>query len=170
MWNKIFKYVSIALFAVSAVLAVLFFAKDSSLLEAKLSQAEQLPNEVKVERVGEIANNWHGTILNWAIGLLLVVAGISIIVSLYRFVKSMIESRRGLITNLVSIGIIALVIILGYSFASEVIPPIMGIDKLDFEVTNVVSKSVGTGLHIMYLFFGLAIVGALYTEISKIWK
>ncbi|MEA3447821.1 MAG: hypothetical protein U9Q98_05135 [Bacteroidota bacterium] len=170
MWNKIFKYVSIALFVVSVVLAVLFFAKGSSLLEAKLTEAEQLPNEVKVEKVGEIANNWHGTILNWAIGLFLVVAGISILVSLYKFVKTMIESRRGLITNLVSIGIIALVIILGFSFASDAIPPIVGIDKLDFEVTNVMSNRIGTGLYITYLFFGLAIVGVLYTEISKMWK
>jgi MFS family permease len=170
MLNKIFKYVSIALFVAAAVLAVLFFAKDSSALEAKLIQAEQLPSEVKVERVNEIANNWHGTILNFAMGLLIVVAAISVLAALYRFVKSMIESRRGLIANLVSIGIIALVIILGYSLASEAIPPIVGIDKLDFEVNNEVSKRVGTGLYIMYLFFGLAILGAVYTEISKMWK
>lgn len=170
MWNKIFKYVAIALFVISAVLAVLFFSRDTSMLEAELAKAEQLPNEVKVEKVNEIANNWHGTILNWAMGLLIVVAGISIIGGLYKFVKTMIESRRGLIANLISIGIIALVVILGFSFASEAIPPIVGIDKLDFEVTNVISKRVGAGLHIMYFFFGLAILGAVYTEISKMWR
>ncbi|MGC9330545.1 MAG: hypothetical protein ACP5DZ_01550 [Bacteroidales bacterium] len=170
MWNKIFKFISIALFVVAVILSVLFFAKDSSFLEAELTKAEQLPNEVKIERVGEIADNWNATTLNFAIGLLLVVAGISVIAALYKFVKSMMESRKGLITSLVFIGIIVLVVILGISFASDAIPPIVGIDKLGFEVTNIMSKRVGSGLYIMYLFFGLTIVAALYTEISKMWK
>ena len=172
MLNKIFKYVSIAVFAAGAILAILFFVSknQSNRLENELAQAENLPSEAKVERVGEIADTWGGTVLNFAIGLLIVVAAIAVISGLVKFIKTMLESRKGLITNLISVGIIALVIIVGFALASSVVPNAPSLENLDFEVTNTISKRVGGGLQIMYLFFGLAIVGILYTEVSKIWR
>ncbi|MFO7879204.1 MAG: hypothetical protein ACQES0_01825 [Bacteroidota bacterium] len=172
MLNKIFKYLSMVVFAVGAILAIIFFVSNqqASRLENELEAAKNLPSEVKVERVGEIADTWGGTVLNFAIILLVVVAAIALISGLVKFVKSMIESRQGLITNLISVGIIALVIILGFSMASDVIPKAPSLENLDFEVTNTISKRVGSGLQIMYIFFGLAIFGALYTELSKIWR
>lgn len=170
MVNKIAKYLSWAIMLVSVVLAFVFFMKSSGMLEDKLAKAEQMPSEMKVEKVSEIANDWSGSVLNWAIGLLIFAAGIGVITSLVNFVKSMIETKQGLIKNLVSVGVIALIIILGFSLASETIPQWPSMDKLDFELTNDLSKRVGTVLHIMYLFLGISVIGAIYSELSKLWK
>lgn len=170
MIHKIFKYLSWALFALAAIFAVYFFVNQSSGLEDKLTQAEQLPSEVKVEKVKEIANEWNGTVLNFAIILFITAAAISLIGGLYKFIKSMIESKQGLITNLISIAVIGFVILLGFALASDIIPQFTAMEKLDFELTNALSKRVGTGLQITYIFFALAILGAVYTEVSKIWR
>lgn len=170
MLNKIAKYFSWAVMLVSVVLAFIFFTNNSGMLEDKLAKAEQMPSEMKVEKVSEIANDWSGTVLNWAIGLLIVAAGIGVITSLINFVKSMIESKQGLIRNLISVGVIVLIVILGFSLASDTIPHWPAMDKLDFELTNELSKRVGAVLHIMYLFLGISIVGAIFSEVSKLWK
>ena len=68
------------------------------------------------------------------------------------------------------IGILALVVIVGlaYVLASEVIPSFHGAEK--FNITESISKNVGTGLFATYLLGGLAIIGILYSEISKSFK
>lgn len=169
MLNKIFKYVYWALVVVSVVLAGLFFLKQSPVLQDQLDAASKLSSELKVAEVESIANGWSGTVLTWGIILFAVVAAITVLSGVYKFVTTMIDSKKGLIRSLVSIGIVALVIILGFAFASDAIPA-MNLDKLDFEVTASMSKNVGSVLYITYLFLALAVVGVVYVEISKFWK
>lgn len=169
MLNKIFKYVYWALVVVSVVLAAIFFLNQAPELQTQLDAAADLSSELKVAEVESIASQWSGAVLNWGIVLFFIVAGITVMVGLYKFVTSMIQSRKGLITNLLSIGVIALVVILGFALASDAIPQ-MNVDKLDFEVTNQMSKRVGAVLYMTYLFLGFAVVGTVYTEVSKIWK
>lgn len=169
MLNKIFKYVYWALVVVSVVLAAIFFLNQAPELQTQLDAASDLSSELKVAEVESIAGLWSGAVLNWGIVLFFLVAGITVLVGLYKFATSMIQSRKGLITNLLSIGVIALVVILGFALASDAIPQ-MNVDKLDFEVTNQMSKRVGAVLYMTYLFLGFAVVGTVYTEVSKIWK
>jgi hypothetical protein len=147
-----------------------FFIKQSSGLEDKLAEATQLSPDLKIQAVSDIASNWSGFVINWALGLLIVVAGISLVYGVYKFIMSSVESRGGLVRNLITVGVIAGIVILGLVFATGAIPPINNIEKLGFEVTHAMSKNVGTVLYITYITFGMTIIGVLYGEISKIWK
>ncbi len=68
------------------------------------------------------------------------------------------------------IGIAGLVVVVGlaYVLASGAIPNFHNFEK--FNITESISKSVGTGLFTTYLLGGIAIVGILFTEISKSFK
>jgi len=169
MLNKIVKYVYWALILASVVLAGIFFLKQAPELQAQLDAASKLSSELKVAEVESIANNWSGTVLNWGVILFIVVGAITLLYGLYRFVISMIESKQGMIRNLVSVAVVALVILGGFVLASDVIPA-MNVDKLNFEVTAKMSKNIGSVLYMTYLFLGLAVVGVVYMEVSKLWK
>ncbi|MDA3911163.1 MAG: hypothetical protein PF448_07395 [Bacteroidales bacterium] len=169
MLNKIVKYVYWALILASVVLAGIFFLKQAPELQAQLDAASKLSSELKVAEVESIANNWGGTVLNWGVILFIVVGAITVLYGIYRFVMSMIESKQGMIRNLVSVAVVAVVILGGFILASNVIPA-MNVDKLDFEVTAKMSKNIGSVLYMTYLFLGLAIVGVVYMEVSKLWK
>jgi NADH:ubiquinone oxidoreductase subunit 6 (subunit J) len=169
MLNKIFKYVYWALIVVSVVLAGIFFLNQAPELQTELDAASKLSAELKVAEVDRIASDWGGAVLTWGMILFIVVGAITLLYGLYKFVISMVETRQGLIRNLVSVGIIAIVVVFGFILASDVIPQ-MDVDKLGFEVTNQMSKRIGTVLYITYLFLALAIVGIVYTEVSKLWK
>ncbi len=169
MLNKIVKYVYWALILASVVLAGIFFLKQAPELQVQLDAASKLSSELKVAEVESIANNWSGTVLDWGVILFIVVGAITVLYGLFRFVMTMIESKQGMIRNLVSIGVVAVVIIGGFVLASDVIPA-MNVDKLDFEVTTKMSKNIGSVLYMTYLFLGLGIVGVVYLEVSKLWK
>ena len=81
----------------------------------------------------------------------------------------MIESKQGMIRNLVSVAVVVFVVLGGFILASDVIPA-MNVEKLDFEVTAKMSKNIGSVLYMTYLFLGLAVVGVVYMEVSKLWK
>ena len=68
------------------------------------------------------------------------------------------------------IGIVGLAVIVGlaYVLASDAIPTFHNFEK--FNITESISKSVGTGLFTTYLLGGIAILGILFTEISKSFK
>jgi hypothetical protein len=169
MLNKIFKFVYWALILVSVVLAGTFFLRQAPELQTQLDAASKLSSELKVAEVESIANNWSGTVLNWGVILFIVVAAITVLYGIYRFIMSMIESKQGMIRNLVSVAVVALVVLGGFVLASDVIPA-MNLDKLDFEVTAKMSKNIGSVLYMTYLFLGLAVVGVVYMEVSKLWK
>ncbi len=68
------------------------------------------------------------------------------------------------------IGIVGLAVVVGvaYLLASGAIPTFHNVEK--FNITESISKMIGTGLYTMYLLAGLAVVGILFTEISKSFK
>jgi SNF family Na+-dependent transporter len=169
MLNKIFKYVYWAIVVASVVLAGIFFLSQAPELETQLEAASELSSELKVAEVESMANEWSGTVLNWGVILFILVAAITVVYGLVKFVMSMVESRQGLVRSLVSIAVLVLVVVIGSAMATDAIPN-MNVEKLDFEVTNQMSKRVGTVLYITYLFLGLTVFGAVYSEVSKIWK
>jgi hypothetical protein len=169
MLNKIVKYVYWALILASVVLAAIFFLKQAPELQSQLDAASKLSSELKVAEVESIANNWSGTVLNWGVILFIIVGAITLLYGIYRFVMSMIESKQGMIRNLVSVAVVVFVILGGFILASDVIPA-MNVEKLDFEVTAKMSKNIGSVLYMTYLFLGLAVVGVVYMEVSKLWK
>lgn len=67
-------------------------------------------------------------------------------------------------------GILALAVIVGISYllASDIIPTFHNFEK--FNITESISKNVGTALFATYLLGGMAIIGILFSEISKSFK
>ncbi|MEA1874823.1 MAG: hypothetical protein U9N51_10420 [Bacteroidota bacterium] len=169
MLNKIIQYVYWALILASVILIGVFFLKQAPELQTQLDAASKLSSELKVAEVESIANNWSGTVLNWGVILFIFVGAITVLYGVYRFIMSMLESKQGMIRNLVSVAIVALVILGGFVLASDVIPA-MNVDKLGFEVTAKMSKNIGSVLYMTYLFIGLAFGGVVYMEVSKLWK
>ena len=67
-------------------------------------------------------------------------------------------------------GVLALGVIIGlaYVLASGAIPTFHNFEK--FNITETISKNVGTALFATYLLGGIAIIGILYSEVSKSFK
>jgi magnesium-transporting ATPase (P-type) len=76
--------------------------------------------------------------------------------------------------SLVSFGIVAVIILVGYILASGEILTFSGYEEFFYENNsmdpNVFSKLVGTSLYTMYIFGIVAIVSMFYSEISKLFR
>ena len=68
------------------------------------------------------------------------------------------------------IGLVALFVVIGlaYVLASGAIPTFHNVEK--FNLTESMSRNVGTMLYTTYLLGGIAIVGIIFTSISKSFK
>jgi putative copper export protein len=102
------------------------------------------------------------TILKWAYGLIITAAVGAIIFPL----GYMIVNPRNAVKALISLGIIAVVILVASLFASDA--PLMT-ETFKFTDTTVL-KQVGTGIYTTYLLLGIAILSILYSEIAKFFK
>jgi len=71
-----------------------------------------------------------------------------------------IGDPQSLVKSGIGVGIIVVVFLISYAMA----------DPNAAEATEGTSKMVGAGIISMYIFFFLAIVGIVYTEISKLIK
>ncbi len=94
--------------------------------------------------------------------------GLATVSSILFAVFLFIDNPKKAKGTLMGVGALALVVAVAYALASEAIPAFHNVDK--FNITESVSKMVGTGLYTMYLLAGIAVVGILYTEISKSFK
>lgn len=170
MLEKIAKYIGYAVLILAAVMSISYFVgnNQASGLEQQAEEAKNLDSVQKQEAVAEIADNWNAGVLNVSIILLVAGAGLIIIFAIGKFVETLISEPKKAIKSIVSIGVVAIVVIVAYLLASDAIPNFLGAEK--FNVTPNMSKWVDTGLWVTYLFFAFAFVGIVYTEISKIWR
>lgn len=83
-------------------------------------------------------------------------------------------SKKAAKRSLVSIGVIAVIVLLGYLFASGEVLQFPGHEKFFYEEDsmdpNAFSRIVGTGLYTMYIFGIVAILSMIYSEVSKLFK
>ena len=170
MVEKIVKYLGYAVFLIVTVMSIIYFVGKNQApgLEQQLEEASNLDSIQKQAAVGDIATNWGGGVLNLAIVLFVLAAGLIIVFALVKFVLKLIDEPKSAIKSAVVFVLIGAIIVLAYMLASDAIPNFIGVEK--FNVTAKMSKLVGTGLFITYIFFAMAFFGAIYTEISKIWK
>jgi len=100
----------------------------------------------------------------WAYALFIISTLSALLFPIISLVTDIKKAKNSLI------GIVGLAVIVGlaYVLASGVIPTFHNFEK--FNITESISKSVGTGLYTTYLLGGMAILGILYTEISKSFK
>jgi hypothetical protein len=164
MNDRISKFTSIlsyVLFALSIIFSLLFY--NSVVTSEPVPEHIVVPLEktmFTMEQVGSSLDNFA-----YVVYLLLGLAAVSTIAfSILNVFKSAKTAKR----SLVSIGFMAAVIFAAYLLSSSEIPQFFGAEK--FNITAGTSQAVGTGLFSMYLFFVLAVVGILYTEIRGAFK
>ncbi|MFO8234263.1 MAG: hypothetical protein R6U04_02490 [Bacteroidales bacterium] len=143
--KKFIRILGLALLAISAVLAVLFYAGPET-----TGAAGEYPVYTQ-------------QILVWA-AILAGIAGLSALG--FQLVNMIIHPKKAR-GSLVGIVILAILVLIGYGLASS--------DPLTFAKANPNNvpqtlKQVGTGLITMYILLGLGILSIIFTELSKTFK
>lgn len=108
--------------------------------------------------------NFTDNMMMWTYGLFIVSVASAVLFPIYTMITDFQKAKRSLL------GVLALAVVvgIGYTLASSAIPTFHNVEK--FNITESISKNVGTGLFVTYLLGGIAILGILYTEISKSFK
>lgn len=101
--------------------------------------------------------------LNIAKALLILAAAIMIISPVY----GIATNPQNIVKLLISIGLIIVVFIVGYSLAGDTVTEVQ---MIKHGLTETSSKMVGTGLYVTYIAFGLTVFSLLYASVIKIFK
>ena len=104
------------------------------------------------------------TMIYWSYGLFFVAALGAVLFPIFTLASDIKKAKSTII------GVVALAVIIGlaYVLASGDIPTFHNFEK--FNITQSISKNVGTGLFAAYLLGGIAIIGILFSGISKSFK
>ena len=151
--NKVGKIVTILLWVLIIVSAVLIISLDANISE----------NDTDPVMVGWINSN-----LVWSYILLCVAAGIAVISGLIHMFTDIKAAKKGLI-SLLFLGAIA---IISYLLASDEIPQFIGVQKFinNGTLTNQVARLVDAGLYATYILLALAILSILASSVNRIFK
>lgn len=138
MKDKISKYANLVLYVLMAVSALLSILFYAGTIETD-------------------------TLLRW--GYLLIIVGV--IIALASPVIGFISNPKGVVKLLVSLGIVALIAIVSYSFSDNTFSEV----KLQtLNVTAETSKTVGMGLLFTYILAVISLLTILYSSVIKIFK
>jgi len=142
--TKILRILLIVLLAISALLALLFYAggKDIS---------------------GDPA--YTNIFILWAYVLTGIAVGFAVIFPIFQMITNPKNTKKSLL------GILALVVVVGiaYVLSSTQQLGITNVDLVQYDVPSTL-KYAGTMIHTVYVLAILAIVTMLYTEVAKIFK
>ena len=141
------------LFAVSVVLAVIFFINSGN-IDPEAAKTEQ------IQQVGPILNYF----LLWAA----VLVGLTAFLTLAFPIGKMILNPRKAAKTLIMLVIFAILIFIGWSFASDELLSIPGYDGNDNTPERL--KLAGTALYATYLLLTGVILSIIYSEVSKVFK
>jgi hypothetical protein len=103
------------------------------------------------------------TFLNIA-KLLLIIAVVTMVISP---VYGIITNPQNIVKLLISLGAIAVVVVVGYSLAAD---SVSEVQEVKYGLTQSASKMVGAGLYVTYIAFGLTVISLLYSSVIKIFK
>jgi hypothetical protein len=138
MTDKISKYASLVLYALMAVSAVLALLFYMGTIESD-------------------------TLLRW--GYVLLIAGV--IIALASPVIGFLNNPKGVVKLLISLGLVALIAIISYSFSGNTFSDV----KLQtLNITAETSKWVGMGLLFTYILAVISLLTILYSSVIKIFK
>ncbi len=168
MLDKIVKISGYVVIGLAALIGVLFFVQDAGTLETAIEGMKDLPSDMKILEVDNLANDWGGLILNFSIYLFVGCAALAIGFAIYKFITDAIDDPKSAIKPAIILATVGLLVFVSYSMASDAIPEFLG--SQNFDVTASTSKWVETSLFGMYILFGIAIAALVYTELSRIWR
>jgi hypothetical protein len=92
---------------------------------------------------------------------------LGIVVMIISPIYSYITNPSNIVKLLISLGLMVVVIVIGYSMADNTFT------DLELEVLKTdanTSKLVGMGLYVTYIAFGLALLAAIYASVVKAFK
>ncbi|MBN2669239.1 MAG: hypothetical protein JXR60_08410 [Bacteroidales bacterium] len=149
--SKIVQYIMYALLGISVVMILIFFFGGTDVATFANEKDYTYPS-------------FTDNIIYWTYALFLVATVSAVLFSVYLVVSDFKKAKNALI----GVGALLVVVGIAYAMASDVIPTFYNADK--FNITESVSKWVGTGLFTTYLLGGIAVVGIIITEFSKSFK
>lgn len=168
MLDKIVKILGYVVLGVAALIGILFFVQDAGTLETAVEGMKDLPADMKILEVDNLANDWGGLILNLSLYLFVICGTLAIGFAIYKFVTDAIDNPKSAIKPAITLVGVGVLVLISYSMASDAIPEFLG--SQNFDVSPSESKWVETSLFGMYILFGIAIVALIYTELSRIWR
>lgn len=149
--GKLIQYLMYVLLGVSLIIIVTFYFGGTDSITFASGKEYSFPV-------------FTDNMIYWAYGLFIIATLGAILFPIYTLASDFKKAKNTLI------GIAALAIIVGLAFvlASDVIPTFHNFEK--FNITESISKNVGTGLFATYILGGIALIGILYSEVSKSFK
>ena len=147
------QYFGYFLFAISVVLGVIFFVISGN-IDPDAATTEQ------IQQVGPILNYY----LLWAA----VLVGLTAFLTLAFPIGKMIIYPKKAAKTLIMILIFAVLIFIGWSFASDELLSIPGYDGNDNEPDRL--KMAGTALYATYLLLAGVLLSIIYSEVSRVLK
>jgi len=113
-------------------------------------------------------NTWINANLYWSY----VLFGASIFAALALEFINTVSDKQATKSALISLGFLGVIIAISYLFSDSEIPKFYGVDKFvtDGTLTPTVSLWIGTGLIATYILSGLALIGIVWTSISRVFK
>lgn len=146
--RKILGILTIVLFAVTAVIMVMFYTQVVPLSEA----TEQMEHGVTDMSIG------------WAYVLFGLCAISALVFPIWEFVKQLIAEPKSVLETLVIVVVIAVVFIIAYALSNGDISSILPLADGEMPSEGELKWS-GAGLNALYIIFGLAVLAVLYAEI-----
>ncbi len=159
--SKITSILSYILFAISIVFGVVYYYTVVTM--------NPVPEHIVVPlEQTKYTMEQMGSSLDYFVYVVYLLIGLAAITTLVFSIVNIFKSARTAKRSLVSIAVLGLIIFAAFLLSTDAIPQFFGAEK--FDITPAISQSVGTGLYSMYLFFVLAVLGILYTEIRGAFK
>ena len=154
MDTKISKYIQILMYvllgASGIIIAAFYFGGDESIT---------FSNEKEY-----LYPSFTDNMIYWSYILFMISTLAAILFPIISLVSDIKKAKNTLI------GILALAVVIGiaYVLASDALPSFHNAEK--FNITQSISKNIGTALYTTYLLGGIAIAGILFTAVSKSFK
>lgn len=151
--NKTGKYVSIFMWALIVITAILAISLVANLSDNELDPA---------------MNSWVSTNLTWTYILMIFSAIILVGFAVYQMATDFEAAKKGLM----SVAFMGVVVLIAYIMASDAMPTFLGVQKFidDGTITPKVMKWVDTGLIGTYIVLGISVVSIIYASVSRLFK
>ncbi|NOQ23982.1 MAG: hypothetical protein GQ564_01355 [Bacteroidales bacterium] len=143
--NKILRIGLIVLFAVSALLTLLFYAGG--------------------EEINGVTPKFTELFIIWAYILTGIAVGFTVLFPVIQMITNPKNAKKGL----VGIVALAVIIVIAYALASDEILNINNVELAKYNVPSTL-KYAGMMLYSVYVLAFIAIASMLYSEVSKIFK
>lgn len=105
-------------------------------------------------------------LLVWMYVLIIAAIGITLLFA----IANMFKDKKSALSSLLVIAIFAVITMISYALASDVIPTNVVGEVIDENLTAAASRWSGASLYMLYILLGASFVSLIYTEIRGAFK